>query len=307
MSRLGRGDLFHRVASTLRGLAHPGLPAGAPGRPCHVIGHRGAARLEAENTIPAFRRALELGADTVETDVSVTSDGRFALWHDADPDDHVALARQLGAESLAYSPDVPKPGSRWRRPVRELSAGELETHYAYVPDGGAGARVGVAWLEDLLDFAATSGLRHVYLDIKLAEIETVAAASLVEELRGRSHCVFHLLCPQEEIVRALASACASAGNPPHLRVSADLELPAPPLDVLEATGAQDVSLGLGSRTWPGYRWDVGRMLRARDAGRFEAVVAWTINARKRLEMLVRAGVDGILTDEPALLRGIVRG
>jgi len=34
-------------------------------------------------------------------------------------------------------------------------------------------------------------------------------------------------------------------------------------------------------------------------------VGWTINDRPRLEMLVGAGVDGLLTDEPALLRAIV--
>jgi glycerophosphoryl diester phosphodiesterase len=282
-----------------------------------VIGHRGAARIEAENTIPSFRRALALGADTVETDVSVTADGRFALWHDADPNEKVALARQLGAEKLAYRPDVPELGSRWRRPVRELSADELERHYGYVPDEGSASgerrkpgRVPFAWLEDLLDFAARERLAQVILDIKLAEDQTAAAAALVARLRelGGSSAppaVFHLLCPQDEIVRALATACVEAGSPPWLRVSADLELPAPPAGELTRTGARDVSLGLGGRAWPGYRWDVGEMLRARDAGHFGAVIAWTVNPRRRLEMLVRAGIDGVLTDEPALLREIV--
>ena len=313
MSFLGRGDLVHRAASILRGLLRPGLPPAAAARPCHVIGHRGAARVEAENTIAAFRAALELGADTVEADVTVTADGRFALWHDADPDERVALARQLGAEKLAYRPDVPEVGSRWRRPARELTADELAGHYGYVADGSAAeskpsGRIPIAWLEDLLELISETGLGHVYLDIKLAGDQTAAAAALVARLIERdaaTGCVFHLLCPQEEIVRALADSCARAGKPPHLRVSADLELPPPPLRELVATGAGDVSLGAGGRVWTGYRADVARMIRARDGGRFGAVVAWTINAREKLEMLVRAGVDGVLTDEPALLRGIV--
>ncbi len=89
-------------------------------------------------------------------------------------------------------------------------------------------------------------------------------------------------------------------------MSADLELPAPEISELTRTGARDVSLGAGGRAWPGYRHDVGRMLRARDSGFFQAVVAWTINDPKRLELLVGAGVDGMLTDEPALLRKIVQ-
>lgn len=47
-----------------------------------VVGHRGAAGLEPENTLRAFRRALELGVDTVECDVHLTRDGRLAVLHD---------------------------------------------------------------------------------------------------------------------------------------------------------------------------------------------------------------------------------
>jgi hypothetical protein len=38
-------------------------------RRCFIVGHRGAARFEAENTIPSFTKALDLGADGVETGV----------------------------------------------------------------------------------------------------------------------------------------------------------------------------------------------------------------------------------------------
>jgi glycerophosphoryl diester phosphodiesterase len=47
-----------------------------------VIGHRGIAGLEPENTLRSFRRAIELGVDYVETDVRRTSDGRLVLMHD---------------------------------------------------------------------------------------------------------------------------------------------------------------------------------------------------------------------------------
>src|SRR6185503_2781615 len=79
MSCLGRGDLWHRAAAVLGGIRRPGIRPGEARRPCLVIGHRGAAKLEVENTLASFRRALELGADTIETDLSATADGRFAL------------------------------------------------------------------------------------------------------------------------------------------------------------------------------------------------------------------------------------
>ena len=47
-----------------------------------VIGHRGGADLAPENTLAAFRNALEVGADAIELDVRLTRDRRVAVIHD---------------------------------------------------------------------------------------------------------------------------------------------------------------------------------------------------------------------------------
>jgi glycerophosphoryl diester phosphodiesterase len=47
-----------------------------------VIAHRGASWDEPENTIAAFRRAIEVGADYVELDVHAAGDGRIVVVHD---------------------------------------------------------------------------------------------------------------------------------------------------------------------------------------------------------------------------------
>jgi glycerophosphoryl diester phosphodiesterase len=47
-----------------------------------VVGHRGCALLEPENTLRGFHRAFGLGCDYVETDVRLTRDGRLVLMHD---------------------------------------------------------------------------------------------------------------------------------------------------------------------------------------------------------------------------------
>lgn len=49
-----------------------------------VIAHRGYAREVPENTITAFRLAIEAGATDLESDVRATKDGVAVLWHDAD-------------------------------------------------------------------------------------------------------------------------------------------------------------------------------------------------------------------------------
>jgi glycerophosphoryl diester phosphodiesterase len=47
-----------------------------------VIAHRGASGEERENTLPAFERAIEVGADYVELDVQSSSDGVLVVFHD---------------------------------------------------------------------------------------------------------------------------------------------------------------------------------------------------------------------------------
>jgi glycerophosphoryl diester phosphodiesterase len=49
-----------------------------------VIAHRGASAYEVENSLAAFRRALELGADGIELDVHTTRDGELVVHHDPD-------------------------------------------------------------------------------------------------------------------------------------------------------------------------------------------------------------------------------
>ena len=48
-----------------------------------VIAHRGASDELAENTLPAFERAIELGADFIEFDVHARRDGVLVVTHDA--------------------------------------------------------------------------------------------------------------------------------------------------------------------------------------------------------------------------------
>ncbi len=48
-----------------------------------VVAHRGASAYEPENTLRAFRRAIELGADMSELDVHLSKDGHAIVMHNA--------------------------------------------------------------------------------------------------------------------------------------------------------------------------------------------------------------------------------
>jgi glycerophosphoryl diester phosphodiesterase len=47
-----------------------------------IIAHRGASGYAPENTLAAFRKAIQMGADMVEFDVHALSSGEVVLMHD---------------------------------------------------------------------------------------------------------------------------------------------------------------------------------------------------------------------------------
>lgn len=66
-------------------------------RPTTLVGHRGAPRVAAENTVEAFRAAAQAGAHWVELDARRTADGHVVVIHDAVTADGVAVVeRELG-------------------------------------------------------------------------------------------------------------------------------------------------------------------------------------------------------------------
>jgi glycerophosphoryl diester phosphodiesterase len=51
-----------------------------------IIGHRGAAALEPENTLLSIKRAMDIGVDAVEIDVHLSKDKDLVVIHDATVD-----------------------------------------------------------------------------------------------------------------------------------------------------------------------------------------------------------------------------
>jgi len=47
-----------------------------------IVAHRGASRMAPENTMEAYRLGVEVGADAIELDVHLTTDGQLAVIHD---------------------------------------------------------------------------------------------------------------------------------------------------------------------------------------------------------------------------------
>ena len=70
-----------------------------------VIAHRGASKAERENTLAAFARAGQMGADAVELDVRRTRDGALVVHHDADLPNGAPIVELARADLPEHIPD----------------------------------------------------------------------------------------------------------------------------------------------------------------------------------------------------------
>jgi glycerophosphoryl diester phosphodiesterase len=246
-----------------------------------VYAHRGAAAEEPENTLPSFRRALELGADALETDVHLSADGEIVAIHDPDGARSAGVARAVDSVAL-----------------EELKA--WDAGYVFVDAGGARPFVGrgyrVPTLEELL-----VELPPVRLNIDLksqaprlverflevvrrhdAEQRIVAASfhrSVLGHLRARGWRGPSSLARREFLACWLLPAWL-AGRPPGTR--AQIPTHAGPFSLANA-----------------------RTLRKLHALGLE-VDYWTINDPAVARRLVALGADGIMTDDPARIVPAVR-
>ncbi|MEU8958297.1 glycerophosphodiester phosphodiesterase [Streptomyces sp. NPDC048518] len=121
-----------------------------------AVAHRGDPYRVRENTLPSLRSALDRGADAVEVDVRLTSDGVPVLLHDA------TLERLWG----------------YARPLAALSAAEVEG----LTEGG------VPTLEAAL--AATAGHR-LMIDLPGATYDDVRAVVGVVAQSGAADRVYY--------------------------------------------------------------------------------------------------------------------
>ena len=95
-----------------------------PAQP-QIFAHRGANAVAPENTLPAFEKALELGADGIELDVQATADGALVVLHDFSLGRTTTGAGLLRARTLAQLADV-DAGARFGEPFAGTPIPTLE-------------------------------------------------------------------------------------------------------------------------------------------------------------------------------------
>jgi glycerophosphoryl diester phosphodiesterase len=120
--------------------------------PPERISHRGAHQTHPENSIAAFERAIELGADGIELDVHGTADGTVVVHHDA----------------VVHARHAQRPANC---AIAELSAADLGRFP--LADGSR-----IPTLSESLDAIGTRAI--VYVEIKAQNIEALVTRCIRE-------------------------------------------------------------------------------------------------------------------------------
>jgi glycerophosphoryl diester phosphodiesterase len=267
------------------------------------IAHRGGASLGPENTLAAARKALELGADMWELDVSVTADGELVLLHDD------SLARTTNVQAVFPNRAPWLIINFTLAEIKTLDAGSwfVETDpFGTIASGIVTPAEQNAWrgqsiptLREALIFTREQQWR-VNVEIKElfppletfpvveAVIELIEALDMVDQVLLSSF--FH---PYMHQAKSLNPAIAAAAL---LDVGKPIILP-------KVQNFREDKFIIFDAIHPHYTsFDAEKTQALRRAG--VAVNPWTVNDPQEMERLIQAGVTGIITDFPQILKQV---
>lgn len=267
-------------------------------------GHRGARGLAPENTIPAFRRALEIGVTTLEMDVVISADGQVVVSHEpwmshqicslpsgkpvpADEEREHNLYRMPYDEIEQYDcgrrqhPGFPRQETQpttkpLLRDVIAMAESYVATHERPPVFYNVEIKSRPAW-DDEFHPSPEAFARQV-LDV-LHETN-VAARTTIQSFDPRALRATQRL-RADRADEATVRLALLVGRGKRGRLSNHLE-----------------SLGFTPAIYsPDYRRVDADLLRnAQNHGL--RVVPWTVNERTDMRRLIRLGVDGLITDYP---------
>jgi len=230
------------------------------GRP-FVYGHRGASARAPENTLRAFALALDEGADGVELDVRLARDGVVVVAHD---------------------PDLSRVAGRPER-VADLDARTL----AAIDVGGAG----IPTLDEALDLLLPRGAL-VNVEVKGDVPDRVALVRAVARLLGRR-------APRER-----DGVFVSSFQPDILLGLRALRVGVPLAFLYDRAHTGRYRAALLRRLLRPDGFHPHHSLAdptsiARWHRRHQFVNVWTVDAPALARALASAGVDGVITNDPA--------
>ena len=245
------------------------------------MAHRGFSLAGLENSLAAFRTAVELGFSHLETDVHTTSDGELLLFHDRTLDrvtDGHRRIRDLTADE-----------------VRRVGIGGTEPVPTF--DELVAAFPGVRFNLDVKDWHSVPSVvaaieRHQIHDrVLIASFSDRRRRAVLKQLSRRTASSAGTLCNALFLVLGPLLSVHGLGYP----VRAVLQRALRDVDALQVP----VRYRAVPVVTPGF------VRRAHELGLY--VHVWTINDPAEMHRLFDLGVDGIVSDRADLLKEVLQG
>ena len=243
-----------------RGVLHMGL-----GNPVEVTAHRGYSAVYPENTIPAFKGAIQVGADWAELDVQQTADGEVIVMHDSN------LKRTTGLDKEVWQ-------VTWDE-IKDLDNGSwFDKKYQTVR---------IPTLEEVLKVCR--GKIHLNIEIKPSghdkDLEE-QVAKLLKKYHMRDTCVVSSL--KYDSLRKIKQADDSIETAYITSVSYGN------FTDLEYADGYSVESTLLSKSFVNKAQKTGKQ-----------IYVWTVNSEERLEKVVGMGIDNVITDDPVMAKELI--
>ncbi len=260
--------------------------------------HQGGAWESPSSTLHAIGHALEAGATGVELDVHATADGELVVCHDATVERTTPATGTIASFTLAELRQL--DFSYWWIPGADVTPDRPAEEYPFRGRAPADPSFGIATLREVLERFPGVVLN---LDIKqtapvVAPYEETLARLLAEFGRSDDVIVASFLDPATDAFRRSApSVPTSAGT------------------MATAEAWRAVQAGEGVPDMPAVAFQVPErhgdlvvvderfVAAAHGAGK--AVHVWTVNDIESMERLLDLGVDGIISDVPTTLCGVL--
>jgi glycerophosphoryl diester phosphodiesterase len=235
------------------------------------IGHRGASAHAPENTLAAFRKAAELGADGVELDVQRCRTGEVVVVHDEDLSRVAGLKRRVRDLSLAQLKEL-EVGAWFDEEFRGERIPTLDEVFGAIPELLVNVELKLGPREDPRPLCAA-----------VAEIVRRQAPGrvLVSSFHPAALFLYRRLDPQTPL-----------GYLHHIQQPLPLRLALPALALRPFAMHPDKHL-----------MDHRYLARARQIA--SAVHVWTVDDPHELAFVLNAGVDGVITNYPDRVRRLL--
>ncbi|RPD45896.1 glycerophosphodiester phosphodiesterase [Hymenobacter sediminis] len=266
--------------------------------PLDVQGHRGSRGLMPENTIPAMRKALDLGVTTLEMDVAISQDRQVLLSHDP----------YLNAD-FVYRPDgqplTPAEGKALRLydlPYAEIRRYDVGSHGNPKFPRQQLLRTYKPLLAEVID-SVEAYARRKHLPLPHYNIETKTTAAGDNVLHPAPAEFVQLLLAVLTSKKVLERVTVQSFDPRTLEV---VHRTLPTLaTALLVDNQQGLTVNLQRLSFkptiysPAFRLVTAELVA--DCHRQHIrVIPWTVNSTADIRRLVQLQVDGIITDYPDL-------